>query len=75
MPYQGIDPDLSNSNLDYELGVHFQTNLYSVGKTHIVAGVHDFLINDDEQISLKDLSMFLNFSNSFSFNNYSILTS
>ena len=75
LPYQGIDPDLSNSNLDYELGVHFQTNLYSVGKTHIVAGVHDFLINDDEQISLKDLSMFLNFSNSFSFNNYSILTS
>ena len=70
LPYVGID--VSNSEQDHELGVHFQTNLYNVGKTYIVAGIHDFLINDEDLISLKDLSMFINFSNSFSFNNYTV---
>jgi len=72
LPYTGTDSNVANSESDNELEVHFQTNLYSVGKTYIVAGIHDFLINDEDQISLKDLSMFINFSNSFSFDSYTV---
>ena len=61
LPYVGIDSNISNSDQEHELGIHFQTNLYSVGKTYIVAGIHDLLINDEDLISLKDLSMFINF--------------
>ena len=72
LPYVGINPDLANTDINYEIGAHFQSNIYSTGKTNITAGVHDFLLNDDEMIALKDLSLFMNFSNAVSINKYSL---
>jgi len=57
LPYSGIDPALQNEDLNYEIGAHFQSNIYSTGKTNITAGVHDILLSDDEMIALKDLSL------------------
>jgi len=72
LPYTGIDENLSNSEIDYEIGVHFQTNIYSAGKTNITAGIHDILLNDDETISINDFSLFMNFSNNIAVNNYNL---
>jgi hypothetical protein len=72
LPYTGIDPELANSDIKYEIGAHFQSNIYSTGKTNITAGIHDFLLNDNEMIALKDLSLFMNFSNTASINKYSL---
>ena len=72
LPYTGIDPAVANSEISYEIGAHFQSNLYSTGKTNVTAGIHDFLLSDDEMIALKDLSVFINFSNSVSINKYSL---
>ena len=72
LPYSGIDPALQNEDLNYEIGAHFQSNIYSTGKTNITAGVHDILLSDDEMIALKDLSLFLNFSNMVSISRYSL---
>ena len=72
LPYTGINPGDESSNINYEIGAHFQSNIYSTGKTNITAGIHDFLLNDDEMIALKDLSLFMNFSNALSINKYSL---
>ena len=72
LPYVGIDPAVANSDIKYEVGAHFQSNIYSTGKTNITAGIHDFLLNDEEMIALKDLSLFMNFSNAVSINKYSL---
>ena len=69
LPYTGINAGAANSDIDYEIGAHFQSNIYSTGKTNITAGIHDFLLNDEEMIALKDLSLFMNFSNSVAINN------
>ncbi len=74
LPYTGIDENIADADIDYEIGAHFQTNLYSTGRTNITAGIHDFLLNDDETISIKDLSLFMNFSNDLSINNYNLTT-
>jgi len=70
LPYTGLDPNAIDSNLDYEIGAHFQSNVYSTGKTNITAGIHDFLLNDNQMIALKDLSIFMNFSNTASIDKY-----
>jgi len=70
LPYAGTDPSIANSDINYEIGAHFQSNIYSTGKTNITAGIHDFLLNDNEMIALKDLSLFINFSNAVSINKY-----
>jgi len=70
LPYTGIDPVNATSNINYEMGAHFQSNIYSTGKTNVTLGVHDFLLNDDEVIALKDLSFFINFSNNVAINKY-----
>ena len=72
LPYTGIEENMSESELDYEIGAHFQTNIYSTGKTNITAGIHDFLLNDDETIAINDLSLFMNFSNDISINNFNL---
>ena len=64
--------NIRNANIEYEIGAHFHTTIYSTGKTNITAGVHDFLLSDDEMIALKDLSLFMNFSNTLPINNYAI---
>ena len=74
LPYTGIDESMADSDINYEIGAHFQTNLYSTGKTNITAGIHDFLLSDDETISINDLSLFMNFSNDVSINNYNLTT-
>jgi len=74
LPYTGIDETVADSDTDYEFGAHFQTNLYSTGKTNITAGIQDLLLNDDETIALKDLSIFMNFSNTLSVSNYNLTT-
>ena len=61
LPYTGTDENIAASEVDYEIGAHFQTNLYSAAKTNITAGIHDILLNDDETISIDDLSLFMNF--------------
>ena len=72
LPYVGIDPSAADLDIRYEVGAHFQTNIYSTGKTNITLGTHDFLLNNEEMIALKDLSIFLNFSNVVSINKYSL---
>ena len=72
LPYTGIEAAAANSDISSEIGVHLQSNIYSTGKTNITAGVHDILLNDDEMIALKDLSIFMNFSNVISINKYSL---
>ena len=72
LPYTGTNPGDASSNINYEIGAHFQSNIYSTGKTNITAGIHDFLLSDDEMIALKDLSVFINFSNALSINKYSL---
>ena len=42
LPYTGIDENIADADIDYEIGAHFQTNLYSTGRTNITAGIHDF---------------------------------
>jgi len=72
LPYTGIEAAAANSEINSEIGVHLQSNIYSTGKTNITAGIHDILLNDDEMIALKDLSIFMNFSNVISINKYSL---
>ena len=72
LPYDGINSEDAESDLDYEVGFHFQSNLYSAGRTNITAGIHDILLDTEETISLNDLSIFINFSNNLLMNAYSL---
>ena len=64
LPYTGIDIDKQHQT-DDEIGVHFQTPIYTTGRSTITGGVHDFIISDDI-INIKDISFFVNFSNTLS---------
>ena len=72
LPYAGINEGEANSNIDYEFGFHYQTQLYTTGQSVITAGVQDVLINKEESISIKDLSIFINFANTLSTSNYTL---
>ena len=72
LPYTGTDEAQQSNNLATELGVHIQKNIYNTGKTNIMVGVHDLLIDDDQTISITDLSFFVNFSNTLSVSNYTL---
>ena len=74
LPYAGINPDSVGVNLDYEVGAHFQSNIYNTGASNITFGVHDVLLNAEKVIALNDLSIFINFSNTLAINDYSLLT-
>ncbi len=75
LPYAGIDLSSQESNLDYEAGFHVQSTLYNTGTTRITAGMHDFLLNiDDNMVSITDVSLFLNFSNTLFVNDYTLST-
>ena len=73
LPYTGVDPNISDGDIDYEFGFHFQKKFYTTGKSSITAGVHDFLLSR-ETINVNDLSVFCNFSNTLSSGDY-VLTS
>jgi regulator of replication initiation timing len=72
LPYAGTD--LQGSSDAAEIGFHYQKKIYSAGKTNVTAGIHDFILNDDQNIALKDLSLFVNFSNSVSSGEYLVTT-
>ena len=67
-PYTGINSNERASG--YELGFHYQKKIYSVGQTNIMAGIHDFIFDDNKELSLNDLSLFINFSNSSKIGDY-----
>ena len=71
LPYTGIYEDEADKNIDYEFGFHFQNKLYSTGKSVITAGVQDILVNR-ENISINDLSIFINFSNTITAGDYTL---
>ena len=71
LPYSGINEEEADKNIDYEFGFHFQNKLYSTGKSVITAGVQDVLINR-ENISVNDLSIFINFANTLSAGDYTL---
>ena len=71
LPYIGTDEIEANSDIGYEFGFHYQTQLYSTGKSVITAGVQDVLINK-ESIDIQDLSVFINFANTLSVSNYTL---
>ena len=71
LPYTGIYESEADKNIDYEFGFHFQNKLYSTGKSVITAGVQDVLINR-ENINVNDLSIFINFANTLSTNQYTL---
>ena len=71
LPYTGINDAEAAKNIDYEFGFHFQNKLYSTGKSVITAGVQDVLINR-ENISVNDLSVFINFANTISAGDYTL---
>ena len=61
LPYGGTDPQ--GRSAAEEIGFHYHKSIYSAGTTKVTAGMHDFILKDDQNISLKDLSFFVNFSN------------
>ena len=70
-PYTGINPDGQASG--YEIGFHYQKNIYSVGQTNVIVGAHDFIFDDEDKIlKLRDLSLFVNFSNSAKIGDYTL---
>ena len=71
LPYTGIYESEADKNIDYEFGFHFQNKLYSTGKSVITAGVQDVLINR-ENINVNDLSIFINFANTLSTDQYTL---
>jgi len=71
LPYAGIYEEEAANNIDYEFGFHFQNKLYSTGKSVITAGVQDVLVHQEE-ININDLSMFINFANTLSSENYTL---
>ena len=74
LPYAGIVESDQHKDHGYEFGFHFQNRLYSTGRSNISFGVHDVIINDQELININNLSFFLNFSNSISTDNYTLLS-
>ena len=72
LPYTGIDID-KQYQTDDEIGVHFQTPIYTTGRSTITGGVHDLLLSDDI-INIKDISFFVNFSNTLSSEQYTLTT-
>ena len=72
LPYTGIDVD-KQYQTDDEIGVHFQTPIYTTGRSTITGGVHDLLLSDDI-INIKDISFFMNFSNTLSSEQYTLTT-
>ena len=71
LPYTGTDELAADSDIGYEFGFHYQTQLYSTGKSVITAGVQDVLISE-ESIDIQDLSIFLNFANTLSVSDYTL---
>ena len=71
LPYTGTDSELMTSNIDYEFGFHYQTQLYNTGRSSITIGIHDLLLNDD-LININNLSFFMNFSNRISSEHYNL---
>lgn len=71
LPYTGIYESEADKNIDYEFGFHFQNKIYSTGKSVITTGVQDVLINR-ENINVNDLSVFINFANTLSVNQYTL---
>ena len=72
LPYTGIDKTEMYQTND-EFGFHFHTPLYTTGRSTITGGVHDVLLSND-LINVKDLSFFVNFSNTISSANYNLST-
>lgn len=72
LPYTGIDPSKMYQT-DDEIGFHFQTPIYTTGRSTITGGIHDLLLSDD-LINIKDISFFVNFSNTMSSDNYNLTT-
>jgi regulator of replication initiation timing len=72
LPYTGID-ELNQFQTEDEIGFHFQTPIYSSGRSNITGGIQDVLISNDI-VNINDLSFFLNFSNTSTSDNY-MLTS
>ena len=72
LPYTGIDPTKMYQT-DDEIGFHFQTPIYTTGRSTITGGIHDLLLSDD-LINIKDISFFVNFSNTMSSDNYNLTT-
>jgi len=70
LPYTGTDPAAQNETAD-EFGFHFQTTIHSTGRSTITGGVHDVLLGNDF-IKIKDLSFFINFSNTLSSDKYTL---
>tara|TARA_Y100001970_G_scaffold13675_1_gene15476 strand:+ start:19443 stop:20783 length:1341 start_codon:yes stop_codon:yes gene_type:complete len=68
LPYTGTDSDQSY-NTDDEMGFHFQAPIYTTGRSTIMGGVHDVLLSNDI-VNINDLSIFVNFSNTISSENY-----
>ena len=71
LPYTGTNESEADSEIGYEFGFHYQTQLYSTGKSVITAGVQDVLINK-ESIDIQDLSVFINFANTLSVSGYTL---
>tara|TARA_A100001011_G_scaffold98590_1_gene103770 strand:- start:596 stop:1846 length:1251 start_codon:yes stop_codon:yes gene_type:complete len=72
LPYTGIDPSKMYQT-DDEIGFHFQTPIYTTGRSTITGGIHDLLLSDD-LINIKDISFFVNFSNTMSSDQYNLTT-
>ena len=72
LPYTGIDPTKMYQT-DDEIGFHFQTPISTTGRSTITGGIHDLLLSDD-LINIKDISFFVNFSNTMSSDNYNLTT-
>ena len=70
LPYTGIDISSQYQSED-EIGFHFQTPLYTTGRSTIVGGIQDVLLSNDI-VNIKDISFFLNFSNTLSSDNYGL---
>ena len=71
LPYAGIDPNEQNNDHGYEMGVHFQNQVYTTGRSSITFGIHDILV-DNDLININDISFFINFSNSISSDMYTL---
>ena len=71
LPYAGINPSEQNNDHGYEMGVHFQNQVYTTGRSNITFGIHDILV-DNDLINTNEILFFINFSNSISSDMYTL---